>query len=126
MLAVSNPERALQITIVNAIGPMLYPWTFMTHFPAGRSSGGGMKGRIRGANLKRAGLKAGVPDLMFVHHGQIYFMELKAKTKVSGDQTKCHADLRAAGALVETVRSLDEALACLHLWRIPIRIKDAA
>lgn len=123
----TNPERALQVIIINTLKQILTPSTFYTHFPAGRSSGGGMRGRIRGRNLKSAGLVPGVPDLMFVHQGQTYFMELKVGyNKPSDDQISCHIALKTAGAHVEIVRSLDDALECLNLWRIPLRLSAAA
>lgn len=122
----ANPERALQITIVNALEPLLTPSTFLTHFPAGRSSGGGLAGIIRGKNLKRMGLKPGVPDLLLIHKGQAYFLEVKADTDESDVQIQCHTDLKAAGARVATVRSLDDALYWVQRWDIPLRMVRAA
>jgi hypothetical protein len=117
----SLPEQKLQITIVNALGYLLTPSTFWTHFPAG---GGGL---VRGAQLKSAGLRPGCPDLLFIHHGQAFWMELKAKdgrNRIEPSQIECHIALKAAGAHVEVVRSLDEALDCLHIWQIPMRLRQ--
>lgn len=117
-----EPEGAFQAALVRDLRQLLTPSTFMTHFPAG---GGGP---IRGALLKLRGLVPGVPDLLFIHQGQVFWMELKPskKRKESDSQITCHIALKAAGAHVEVVRSLDEALECLRIWNIPLRMRQAA
>ncbi len=113
-----QPEQSFQISLVRDLRYLLTPNTFMTHFPAG--GGGGM----RGVFLKAAGLIAGCPDLLLIHQGCAYWLELKVgKNKLTPAQIACHRALKAAGSSVETVRNLDEALECLALWGVPTRIK---
>jgi len=116
------PEGAFQAALVRDLRAVLTPATFMTHFPAG---GGGP---IRGALLKLRGLVPGVPDLLFIHNGQAFWMELKPskRRKESSNQIVCHAALKAAGSDVVTVRNLDEALTALMVWKIPLRMRQAA
>lgn len=92
-----------------------------THFPAG---GGG---RIRGAMLKRAGLRPGMPDIVIFHNERTFFIELKTdKGRLSPIQSECHADLWAAGFPVAVARSVDDVARLLASWRIPTRIKTEA
>lgn len=110
-------EDALHKIVAEWLALALGPETFWTTFPAG---GGGM---IRGANLKAMGLKKGVPDLLFVHQSQAYFIELKtAKGRLSDDQIDCHDDIIAAGGRVATCRSIKEVARMLKEWRIPYRV----
>lgn len=116
-----NPEGAFQAALVRELRRMLTPATFMTHFPAG---GGGP---IRGALLKLRGLVPGVPDLLFIHEGRAFWMELKSKAgrnRLEPSQIACHLSLRLSGCHVEVVRNLDDALECLRLWDIPLRLSQ--
>ncbi len=71
-----------------------------------------------GAKLKRMGTKPGVPDVLCVIDGRLHGLELKRERggRVSPAQRAMHDELRAAGAIVETARGLDEALAVLLRW----------
>ena len=118
---VAHPERTFQKQLVAHLRLALPPDVFMTAFPAG---GGG---EIRGAHLKAMGLVAGVPDLLFVHRGQLYGMELKAKRGVlSENQELCQDYLAQAGVDCVTVRTLAEAYRALDAWGIPTRSRLAA
>lgn len=110
-----HPEQDFQIKLVRDLQSILRPSVFFTAFPAG---GGGKK---RGAFLKAMGLKAGCGDLLFIHEGRVFWMELKTpKGRLSPNQIGTRLAIRQAGSHVETVRSFDEALECLAIWNIPI------
>lgn len=80
---------------------------------------GGRRGRIEGANFKRLGVKAGVPDLMLIHGGRTYALELKReKGRASGKQLLAHLSLQEAGAIVATAYGLDEAVRQLEAWKL--------
>lgn len=115
-----NPERDFQKQLVQHLRIALPPNVFMTAFPAG---GGG---KIRGAQLKAAGLVPGVPDLLFVYQGRAYWMELKAaKGVVSPAQRDCWTLLSRAGCnAYMVIRTLTEAFKALDGWNIPTRIKQ--
>jgi hypothetical protein len=113
-----HPEQALQISIVRALRVVLPPDTMVVAYP----SGGG--GRTRGAILKGMGLAAGFPDLMIIHHGMAFGMELKSKTgQLSAAQRAMHKRLANCGMDVRVVRSLDQALTCLAMWGMKVRTK---
>jgi hypothetical protein len=78
------------------------------------------------SRLKRAGVKAGVPDVLIVSKGHAYFLELKTpKGTLSTAQKACHADLVIAGTAAKVCRSLDDIQAALAEWQIPLRARVA-
>lgn len=86
------------------------------------SPGEGKRGWRSQCALKASGFSAGWPDIEIVWRGRVYFLELKSqKGRVSPAQAECHAGLIAAGARLAVVRSLDEAVATLTQWDIPLR-----
>ena len=90
-----------------------------TTFPAG---GGG---KVRGASLKRAGLKPGWPDILLVvpPRGRLVGIELKLKgRKPSKVQARVHEQLTLAGAVVTTCRSLEGVQHFLEQL-IPLRVR---
>jgi len=98
---------------VRYLDTVLLPPAFYTAFPAG---GGG---RTRGALLKAAGLKAGLPDLLVTRPTRnicfeqyptvILGIELKAKAGLlSAAQHACHKLLIECGWVVCVCRSIEE------------------
>lgn len=87
--------------------------------------GGG--GKVRGAQLKARGLLPGFPDILILHQGLAYCIELKsAKGRLSKEQEAVHGRLMVAGAFVETCRSLEEIDSQLFLWGMKPRAKILA
>lgn len=118
----SRPEQRLQITICNTLKQILTASTWFCHIP-----NGGYRSPVEAGIFKAMGVRSGAPDILLIHKGQAYFMELKAGSgELTENQINCHIALRAAGAPVIVVRSLDQALDCLHVWDIPTRLKVAA
>lgn len=112
-----KPEQAFQISLVRDLRKILPPDCMVVAFPAG---GGGL---MRGKFLKAMGLVAGMPDLLFIHRGNAFGMELKAKNgKLTEAQHQMIMQLAICGMDVRIVRTLDEALFCLKEWEIPTRI----
>lgn len=69
------------------------------------------------ARLKAMGVKAGIPDLMLVHGGKLYALELKAERGViSKNQQAMLSALSTAGAVVAVAFGLSKALATLEQW----------
>lgn len=62
--------------------------------------GGG--GRVRGGQIKAAGARKGVPDVLCIWKGRPLFIELKRKAggHVSPDQRACHKQILHAGGVV--------------------------
>jgi hypothetical protein len=72
---------------------------------------GGGRSPIEAAILKGLGVRAGVPDLIIVHAGKMFGLELKADgNRPTRLQTEAQAAMRAAGAEVEVAVGFDAAL----------------
>jgi hypothetical protein len=70
------------------------------------------------------GAMAGVPDLIFIHRGRAFGLELKNRfSSLSDEQRTAQVVLREAGMRVEVARDLGEALAHLRDMGIPLHVK---
>lgn len=113
-----RPEQTFQIRLVRDLALILTPKTWFCHIP-----NGGWRTKAEAGIFKAMGVRSGAPDLLFIHEGRAFFMELKVEGgTLSMSQVACRAELRAAGAHVATVHNMDEALDVLALWQIPTRI----
>jgi hypothetical protein len=69
--------------------------------------------------LKKMGLTPGIPDLIILRNGTVYFLELKDEAgKISEKQNIIHAALVRAGYEVATVYNFDQAVNKLKEWGI--------
>ena len=110
----SRPEQAIQAAVVQHLAWRGVPNCFWFH-PAN----GGLRTAIEAAIFRGLGVTPGVPDLILVHAGRCYGLELKSDTgRLTPAQRLTHDRLREAGALVATVYGLDEAIAQLTDWRL--------
>jgi hypothetical protein len=86
------------------------------------ANGGGRSSPQEGRRLRELGVKPGMPDLGFIvpPKGKIYFLEVKPDKggTLSDAQTGTHAQIRRAGANVETCRGAAHGIAILEAWRI--------
>lgn len=116
----SGPEYTLHCQVADFLDRALPADAWWTTFPAG---GGG---KVRGARLKRAGLKAGVPDLLVIaRDGQAHWIELKAYTDLSQPQRGMRDTLIRAGCCWALARSVEGVERALISWGIPLRAKVA-
>jgi hypothetical protein len=108
-----RPEQVLHGTVVQHLEARAAPGLFWFHCP-----NGGWRSPHEAAIFKALGVKAGIPDLLFLKAGKLYALELKAdhRRKPTPHQLDCHARMKAAGATVAVACSLDSALAILELW----------
>ena len=111
-----RPEQALQQQVarfINQAAPGLLWW----HVP----NSSGNRGPKLGGILKSMGVKAGVPDLVFVlPTGRAGFIELKAGTGKLTDSQKDFRDrVTDAGAFWAEARSVAEVEDILHRWLTP-------
>lgn len=98
-----QPELELQKAVVQFLNVALPEESFWTAFPAG---GGGFR---RGQRLKVSGLKAGFPDLLIVHDGQVICIELKAPAGYLSVPQQCTINrLMVAGAKCFLAKSVEE------------------
>lgn len=74
---------------------------------------------VAGAIHKAMGARAGVSDLIAVHAGRIYALELKAPGgRPSEAQLEFINDMERAGAFTCIAEGLDQALRVLEQWQL--------
>lgn len=120
----AKPEAALQAQVARYLDATLRPPSFWTAIGHG---GGGL---IRGAQLKRMGVKKGVPDIIVLHPvasaGSEYGcwligIELKApKGRQSPEQVAVQAAFEQAGGMYHVCRSVEEVEDALRSDGIPL------
>jgi hypothetical protein len=107
-----RPEEAIQRGVLQHLQVRAAPDVFWFH-PAN----GGYRTSIEARVLKSLGVKAGVPDLIFIRDGKTYGLELKADGgRLTPVQRMAHVLMRAAGAEVAVAVGLDAALRQLESW----------
>jgi hypothetical protein len=110
----AQPERAIQVALIEHLTCRAGRGTWWTHFPAG-----GRRSRINGALLKSMGTRAGVPDLLIVSQGRLFGLELKSsRGRLSPEQRATHEEMRQAGATVGVAGDVDQALDLLAEWGV--------
>jgi hypothetical protein len=116
----SRPEQAIQKAIFDHIAWRGVKNVFAFHVPLG-----GWRSAVEAAIFKSTGTVAGIPDVLIIHRGRCFGLELKSERggRLSDAQHNTHARMREAGAVVATSYGIDEALAQLVQWQL---IKGAA
>jgi hypothetical protein len=127
------PEADLHAAVAAALTVLLPPHVPWTTFPAGHVA----LAPAQAARLARLGLQRGWPDILVVHEGRVFGLELKrpggklsrsrwvrtrngSKRYVEGQQ-EAFQRLSGAGMGIATVSSVPLALAALEAWGIPVR-----
>ncbi len=83
------------------------------HSPMGIWAGN----KVQGAIMKSLGARAGVSDLILVHEGKIFALELKAEGgSASEPQIQFIQDMKRAGAFTCIATGIDQALKTLETW----------
>jgi hypothetical protein len=78
---------------------------------------GGYRRPVEAAIYKGLGAVAGLPDVMVLHDGRLFCVELKREgARATDAQLACIAALREAGAFTCIAEGLDRALSCLEAW----------
>src|SRR3974390_3093032 len=104
-------ERQIQIALVQHIRKRQVPGLVYFHVP------NAPRGKIAGALLKSMGMRAGVSDLLFLHKGNFYALELKAEDgRPTEEQLYFLHHVNHAGGFATLCYGLDRALACLETW----------
>jgi hypothetical protein len=137
LTAPEPPEQELHENVAALCRHLVAPPAAWAFYPAG----GVQLAPFQAAKLARMGLQRGWPDFLFLHDARIFGMELKikggalSKTKIVRTkrgsprfligQVERFAELEAAGMTIAVAHSLDEVLAQLEHWRIPLRGRAA-
>jgi hypothetical protein len=78
---------------------------------------GGFRRPKEAAIFKGLGAIAGLPDVMILHEGKLYCVELKREGgRLTDTQEQCLIKLREAGAMATHAHGLDQALRVLEGW----------
>lgn len=110
----SNSEQKIQRAVFQHIRARAPADVFAFHVP-----NGGKRRPIEAAILKSMGVTAGVPDIIAIHKGKCYAMELKAPGgRPTETQLNAIARLNEAGAFTAICEGLDPALRVLEAWGI--------
>jgi hypothetical protein len=108
------PEQTIQREVFRHLRARAAPGVFAFH-PAN----GGYRKPIEAAILRGLGVVAGVPDVIIIHDGRCFALELKAEGgRATDQQLTTIATLREAGAFTCIAEGLDRALGCLEAWGI--------
>jgi hypothetical protein len=107
-----QPEQDLQRAILQHLEMRAVRGCFWFHV-----GNGGWRSPIEARIFKGLGVKAGVPDLIIIHGGRCYGLELKAdRGRVTPAQRVAHALMEEAGATVGIAAGIDAAVEQLEAW----------
>jgi len=107
-----QPEAAIQRAVFQHIAARGTPKLFAFAVP-----NGGYRRRIEAAVLKGMGLRPGVPDIIAIHEGRCFALELKAEGgRTTEMQQAAIASMEAAGVFCAVAEGLDRALTVLESW----------
>lgn len=121
MGAVARPEHDLQRAVVKLLrSGILHPdvfWTAINPLP-GRTP-------QAGAQAKQLGVRAGVPDLLFVHEGFSLWVELKAakRGRVTKEQRALHEKIEEAHDMTGLVKVVTSTAQLLEVLGDMLRVK---
>lgn len=118
----ANPEAALQKAVLQHLNLTGVPGLLWFH-PANE----GKRSLVNGFYLKSLGMLPGVADLVLVHEGRTYFLEIKAAGgRLSDAQREFAGRATAAGARWAVAYSIDAAITILRDWQLIRRAVRAA
>mgnify|MGYP001613861680 CR=1 FL=1 len=105
-------EQEIQKAVFAHLRQRAASGVFAFHVP-----NGGYRRPVEAAIMKSIGVKAGVPDIIAIHKGRVYGMELKREGgRATLKQLDTMAAMGAAGAFTCVAEGLDRALAVLEMW----------
>jgi hypothetical protein len=115
-----HPEDAIQAAVVAHLVARGVPGLVFWHTPnSSRLGGKRTKDGVpfEAIRLKLLGLRKGVADLILVHNGRCFALELKSeKGRPTEPQMAFISDFNAAGGNGCIVHGLDKALKVLEVW----------
>jgi len=116
----SHLEDDIQRSIVAHLRQRGVPGLVFWHTANGVKLGGKINAKgiaIQGARLKGLGWRSGVSDIIAVHDGKIFALELKAPGgRPTEAQLEFIDDMRNAGAFTCIAEGLDEAIRTIETW----------
>lgn len=117
-MTTTRPEQAIHKAVVLHLRQRGVPGLVFWHTPNG-VKGRSRKHHVQGAIAKGMGVRAGVSDLVLLHCGHAYALELKApKGRPTVEQMEFVSDFNNAGGHACIAEGLDRALRVLETWGI--------
>jgi hypothetical protein len=117
-----RPEQQIHRAVVQHLHQRGVPNLFAFH-PAN----GGWRTAVEGAILKSMGVVPGVPDLIIIHDGKVFGLELKVDDgRLTDNERNALETMRRAGAIVATAHGLDAAITQLEIWGLLRRNRNSA
>jgi hypothetical protein len=108
----SQPEAQIQRAVFQHLRARGVPGMIAWHTP-----NGGKRRPVEAAIMKGLGVLTGVPDVIALHKGNAYALELKAEGgRPTEAQLATIAKMEEAGAYTCIAEGLDRALAVLEAW----------
>ncbi len=115
-----RPEQDIHKTVAQHLRQRGAPGVLWWHTGQGVKLGGrrSRKGvAIQGSIMKGLGVRAGVSDILALHHGKFFALELKAPGgRASEAQLEFISDVQANGGFTCIAEGLDEALRTIETW----------
>jgi hypothetical protein len=106
----SNPEAQIQRAVFQHLKTRGASGIFAWH-----PFSGGYRRPVEAAIYKGLGARAGLPDVMMLHNGKLFALELKAEGgKPTPKQVETIAAMQIAGAITGFAVGLDDALRWLE------------
>ena len=110
----NRPEDIIQRAVLDHLRVRSAPNVFAFH-PAN----GGWRSRVEAKILKGLGVRAGVPDLIAIHRGEVFAIELKSESgRATAAQLQAIKDIRRAGGHAEICHGIDAAIKQLEEWHL--------
>jgi hypothetical protein len=107
-------EQDIQKAVFAHIAQRGVPNLFAFH-PAN----GGYRRPVEAKILQGQGVRAGVPDVILIHGGRTYGLEIKAEGgRPTKAQTAALAAMEAAGATTAITEGLDRTIEQLEQWQL--------
>lgn len=117
-VSLQRPEQQIHRAVAEHLRLRGVPGLLWWHTPNG-SHVPGKRGRVQGGIQKAMGVRAGVSDIIALHQGKFFALELKAPGgKPTQLQLSFLEAVRSNGGFVDIAEGLEEALNILQRWRL--------
>jgi len=117
---IQRPEQEIHKAVVSHLRQRGVPGLVFFHVPNGAKLGGKRNAKgfaIQGAIMKSLGVRAGVSDIIILHKGLAYALELKAPGGATTEaQDQFLTDWNNAGGIAFVAEGLDRAIRILEGW----------
>lgn len=111
-----RPEQIIHKAVAHHLRQRAVPGLMWWHTPNGARMPG-RRGHVQGAIAKGLGVRAGVSDILALHEGKFFALELKAPGgRPTEEQLRFIGDVRANGGFTCVAEGLDQALRALEMW----------